>query len=297
MTADPQSEALVALAAEHGLDLDPATIEVEELGLDYRVAFGAAADGTRWVLRVPRRPEVAARIGDEAAVLDLVRPRLSVAVPDWRIRTSRLIAYPQLPGRPGLTLDPAGEPIWHVDPTSLGYARAFGAVVGELHRVDVGEARGAGLTVEDPDDVRRRWADQVARVAGSFTVAEPLRDRWRAWIEEDSYWPSWSVLTHGELYPAHVLVDGERPVGVLDWTTAKVSDPAVDLALHHMTAGQAAFAETLAAYERAGGRIWPRLAEHCAEIVAANPVGYGVYALETGDPQHRAGAQALLDPS
>ena len=37
------------------------------------------------------------------------------------------------------------------------------------------------------------------------------------------------------LYAAHVLVDGpSRIVGVLDWTTAKVGDPAVDFTYQHM---------------------------------------------------------------
>ncbi|MGO1510797.1 MAG: macrolide 2'-phosphotransferase [Actinomycetaceae bacterium] len=299
MTNDPQPMALVALAAEHGLDLHPDSIEVEEVGLDYRVAFGTVADGGRWVLRIPRRPDVAAKIDDEAAILDVVRPRLSVAVPDWRIRTERLIAYPELPGRPGVTVDPdAGEPVWHIEPTSLAYARGLGELIAELHRIDVEEARAGGMPVEAPDEVRRRWSENVERVAASFAVAPSLLSRWRAWIDDDSYWPAWSVVTHGELYPGHVLVDGaDRPVAVLDWTTASVADPATDLALQHMTAGEEGFAVTLESYERAGGRTWERVAEHCAEILAASPVGYGLYALTTDDPDHRAAAQSLLDPA
>ena len=301
MTGTPPADTvagLVELARRHGLDIDADSLRLEEIGLDYRVAFATANDGERWVLRVPRRPDVAERIADEAAVLDAVGPRLTVAVPDWRVRSAELVAYPQLPGEPGLTIDAAGEPVWRVDPTSTAYARAFGALVAELHGIDVEVARAAGMPVESPEQVRRRWSGQVDRVAEGFTVAPELLERWRSWLADDSFWPTWSVLTHGELYPAHVLVDAdERPTAVLDWTTAKVGDPGADLALHHMTAGTAAFAVTLEAYEASGGRTWPRLADHCAEIVAANPVGYGIYALETGDPTHRAAAQELLDPA
>ncbi|MGC5614577.1 macrolide 2'-phosphotransferase [Georgenia sp. Z1491] len=303
MTDDAQVPAgrdeLAALAAAHGLDIDPASLRIEEVGLDYRVAIGSTAAGESWVLRVPRRPDVAEGIAAEAAILDVVRPRLSVAVPDWRIRSTRLVAYPLLPGSPGLTVDPAtGEPVWHVDPTSRTYARAFGELLAELHGIDVDAAAAGGAVVETPDEVRTRRAGEVERVAGSFRVAPQLLERWRTWIGEDSFWPDRSVLTHGELYPAHVLVDeADRPTAVLDWTTAKVSDPGADLALHHATAGREAFAVTLEAYEDAGGRTWPRLADHCAEHMAASPVGYGIYALITGRPEHRAAAQELLDPA
>jgi macrolide phosphotransferase len=73
------------------------------------------------------------------------------------------------------------------------------------------------------------------------------------------------VCTLGELYPAHVLIDDEdRPSAVLDWTTAKVSDPGRDFAAQHMTAGPEAFAITVDTYEHAGwpapGRAWPTTA-------------------------------------
>ena len=71
------------------------------------MAFARGRDGVDWVLRIPRRPELAASIEAEARILAFLRPRLSVAVPEWRVRSSELIAYPRLPGAPGLTLDPA----------------------------------------------------------------------------------------------------------------------------------------------------------------------------------------------
>lgn len=47
---------LTELAAAHGLDIVPETIAVNDLGLDFRVAIAATADGQRWVLRIPQRP-------------------------------------------------------------------------------------------------------------------------------------------------------------------------------------------------------------------------------------------------
>lgn len=291
-------EPALALALRHGLELAPGTVRFEEAGLDYRVAFAAASrTGEQWVLRIPRRPDVAARVADERRVLDFVRPRLPVAVPDWRIAGPELVAYPLLPGRPGLTLDAAGQPVWHLDPASPEYARSLAEVVASLHRLDPAAAAAAGVPAETPDQVRRRWAADLERVLGEFDVAEEVVARWRAWLDDDGLWPRDTVLTHGELYPAHVLLDpGNRILSVLDWTTAGVGDPALDLMYQHLIAPPDAFAATVRAYEELTGRHELRLAARCEALVAAGPLNYALFALASGEPEHRATAAAQLRP-
>ncbi|WP_448070489.1 macrolide 2'-phosphotransferase [Georgenia yuyongxinii] len=295
-TGDPDLDDVVALAAHHGLEVDPHSLEVNEAGLDFRVVY-ARADEEDWVLRVPRRPDVVARIGPEAAALELVRDRIGAAVPDWRIQDPSLIAYPLLPGRPGMTIGPDGDLHWHVDLQSPRYADSFGELLAALHRIDVAEAQAAGLMVQGPDEVRAQWRADVATVSDAFDVAPVLLDRWQAWLDDDGLWPDFSVLTHGELYPAHVLLDEDEHItAVLDWTTAKVTDPGRDFALHQALSTPETFARTVAAYERAGGRTWSRLWDHSVELMAASPVGYALFALHTGAREHLALASIQLDP-
>src|SRR5699024_5016214 len=162
--------------------------------------------------------------------------------------------------------------------------------------IDTEQARTTGIDHHEPAEARAQWAQDIDRVADAFDVAPALLERWRAWVAEDSYWPDFSVLTHGEIYPAHTLVDGERVTAVLDWTTAAVGDPARDLQFQHSVSPPEAFEVLLDHYVRGGGRVWPRLGEHCTEMFAASPLGYGLYALETGDPDHREAAEAQLNP-
>ena len=286
--------AIAQLAASHDLAIDPASIRTNEAGLDYRVAFARTQDGADWVLRMPRRADVSTKIAEERRILDFVRPSLPVAIPDWRVCSEQLVAYPLLPGKPGLTLDESGAPVWHIDPASPAFARSLGKLIAALHRIDSRQAANAGLVVQSPSEVRAQWCDHIARVAAEFTVADALLQRWQAWLDDDSYWPTFSRFTHGELYPAHVLIDAdEQIVGVLDWTTAKVTDPAVDFAYQRAFAGPA-FELTVQAYVEEGGVVPPRLADHCTELFAAGPVLYGIYALTTGRPEHRAAAAAAL---
>lgn len=289
-------EELLALAADHDLDLLGDSLRTEEVGLDFRVAFARARDGQDWVLRIPRRPEVLPRAAVEGHLLAVVAPRLEVAIPDWRISTERLIAYPLLPGTPGLTVRADGTVDWHVDMASTEYARCLGAFIAQLHAVDAEAAAETGIPSRTPAQVRQDWRADLARVADGFEIAPALRERWETWLAEDSYWPDHSVLTHGEIYPGHTLVRGERLSAVLDWTTAAIGDPARDFMFHRVSAPPEAFDAALAAYADAGGILHPRLGEHSEEMFSASPLAYGLYALETGEREHREAAAAALDP-
>lgn len=294
-------EDVVALAAAHGLALTARGATVTEAGLDYRVVMADDDGDRRWVLRVPRRPDVAGGMAAELRILDLVAPVLAadgVAVPDWHVRSPELIAYPALPGAPGLTLSEAGEPVWHLDPANADYAARLGRLLARLHSIGHEDALAAGVEVRSPEQVRQGWRDDVARVSEAFTVAPALLGAWEEWLADDDCWPERTVMTHGEIYPAHVLLDsGGAVVGVLDWTTARVDDPARDLSAQVGAGGEDALAVTLDAYAAAGGHVHPGLARQAQHLWDASPIGYGLYALTTGAEQDRAAAGALLDPS
>lgn len=285
------------LAGRHGLDLDAASVRVEEAGLDYRVAFARDIDGAEWVLRIPRRPDVSAKLAEEQRILAFVAPRLSTAVPRWEVCSEELIAYRRLPGSPGLTLDGSGQPVWHVEPSSPEFAAALGRLIAELQALDIEAARTAGIPASSMSEIRTRWRADLERVGAEFEIASHLLASWQTWLDDDALWSERTAFTHGELYAAHVLIeDPSRIVGVLDWTTAKVGDPAADFTYQHMM-GPAAFDATVAAYLDAGGVPLPHLAERCAALAAAAPLVYGLFALQTRDPQHRAAAAALLLPA
>lgn len=287
---------IVQLAADHHLALDETSLRINEMGLDFRVAIARTLDGDDWVLRIPRRPDVMDRAAVEGELLRLVTPHLSVAVPQWRIHSADLIAYPLLPGEPGLELNPQGEPQWRVDVSAPAYAHSLGELAAELHAIDPAAAEATGVSVRSPAEVREAWRADIQRVSEHFEVAANLTARWEAWLGEDDYWPDFSVLTHGEIYPGHTLISEGRITGVLDWTTASVGDPAKDFMFHQATASPEAFDLTVARYVERGGRVWPALAAHCAEMFSASPVAYGLYALDTDDDAHHAAAAAQLNP-
>ncbi|MFD6856884.1 macrolide 2'-phosphotransferase [Rhodococcus sp. NPDC060090] len=289
-----------SLAAAHGLHLSAEDATVNEAGLDYRVVMASDDAGQRWVLRVPRRDDVSAGMATEMRILDLVSPVLaedSIAVPHWQIRAPELIAYPALPGAPGLTLTDTGEPVWHIDPASPDYARRLGHLLARLHSIGAQQAETAGVEVRSPAQVRESWRDDIDRVSAAFTVAPTLSRAWKAWLADDTCWPEVTVMTHGEIYPAHVLLDEDGSItGVLDWTTARVDDPARDLSAQYGAAGEDMLQATIDSYAAAGGQTHPGLAAQARHLWDASPIGYALYALTTGEASDLDAASAILDP-
>ena len=285
------------LARAHDLDITADSIVINELGLDFQVAIAEAVDGGSWVLRIPRRPDASARAAVEGRFLTAIAPHLSFAVPDWKIHSEDLIAYPLLPGTPGLTIDDDGAPQWHFDVESPEYTASLGSVLAELHTVDPAVVRDSGIPEFSHAELRQRKRDDIDRVAAEFEVAPALLRRWTAWLDDDSYWPTFTTVTHGEVYPAHQLMDGAVNRSILDWTTASIGDPARDFMFHHASVSASAFEATMARYEEAGGRVWPRFAEHCGELYSTSPVELGLFALQTEAPEYMAAARAQLNPA
>jgi len=184
-----------------------------------------------------------------------------------------------------------------MDPASPDYAARLGSLLACLNSLGAAEAGAAGVEVRSPERVRQAWRDDISRVSAEFTVARALSTAWQNWLEDDTCWPEETVMTHGEIYPAHILFDEHGVItGVLDWTTARVDDPARDLAAQYGAGGEEMLQVTLAAYEQAGGHVHPGMAAQARHLWEASPLGYAVYALTTGAERDRATAAAMLNP-
>ncbi|HBR6207060.1 TPA: Mph(A) family macrolide 2'-phosphotransferase [Klebsiella pneumoniae] len=292
-TADTSQ--LYALAARHGLKLH-GPLTVNELGLDYRIVIATVDDGRRWVLRIPRRAEVSAKVEPEARVLAMLKNRLPFAVPDWRVANAELVAYPMLEDSTAMVIQPGSSPPdWVVPQDSEVFAESFATALAALHAVPISAAVDAGMLIRTPTQARQKVADDVDRVRREFVVNDKRLHRWQRWLDDDSSWPDFSVVVHGDLYVGHVLIDNtERVSGMIDWSEARVDDPAIDMAAHLMVFGEEGLAKLLLTYEAAGGRVWPRLAHHIAERLAFGAVTYALFALDSGNEEYLAAAKAQL---
>lgn len=290
--------ALLALAQQHGLSLQPDSFTYNETGLDFQVIHALDTDGQPWILRLPRRPDVLPRAENERKVLQWLQGKLPVAVPDWQVYDTQLIAYTGLTGSPVANIDMEKKQyIWNLNPEQLpaAFTTSLGQAIAALHAQDAGAAAQAGLKVYQPEQVRENLKEKMLRVKKEIGVDDNLWRQWQAWLQDDGYWPLHSSLVHGDLQAAHILTDDAGHVtGFLDWTEAEVGDPATDFIAILASFGEDAMRQILQAYEQAGGQVWPRMVEHIQQRQAAYGVYIGLFVLDSGTDEYLPMARQSL---
>ncbi|WP_276736329.1 macrolide 2'-phosphotransferase MphK [Bacillus sp. (in: firmicutes)] len=281
---------IVGLARSQGLAVHSENAKLNETGMDFQVVFAEDDTGLPWVLRKPRRSDVVERAASEGRTLAFLRTVLTADVPDWRIHTPELIAYPMLKGTPAAGIDlEQKQYVWNMDhqPPSDDFVRTLADILAELHGTDQISAGQSGIEVIRPEDFRQMTADSMVDVKNKLGVSTTLWERWQKWIDDDAYWPGFSSLIHGDLHPPHILIDQNRRVtGLLDWTEAKVADPAKDFVLYQTIFGEKETARLLEYYDQAGGRKWAKMQEHISEMQAAYPLEVAKFALQTQQEEH-----------
>ncbi len=289
------NESILKLASEHNLLLHP-ELELNEMGADFLVAFARDNKDKKWVLRIPRRDDLAERIELESRILKLVAKHLSVAVPDWQIQTDKLIAYPLLEALPVLTYDPTTYAVhWNMDKQSTLYTPALAKVLVELHSITEQEAKLAGVKILSPEDMRQEVKDKIDLVKKEMGMSKELETRWNTWVDNDALWPDFGTFVHGDLYAGHVLAEKDGTIrGIIDWSEGHISDPAIDFAGHTAVFGEESTKQLIQEYEALGGKTWNTLLQQAIERQASSPLNYAAFAIKTNSEVHLEAARGQV---
>lgn len=288
-------EEVKALAEKHGLQISEDLV-FNEMGLDFQIAFAADQDGARWVLRIPRRPNMFPQIEHEAKILSLVKKRLRILVPDWKIVSPELIAYPLLPDQPAISFDPATYEIhWNIDRESKNFIVSLAQILVDLHGTPLSEVEKIGLKSMSALEAWKKLDEDTERVKRELGMSSSLERRLRAWIDNDKQWPGFSVFVHGDLYAGHILAKKDGCItGMIDWSEVAMSDPAIDFTGHLAVFGEESLKALINEYEKAGGRTWDRMLDQVKERHFASFLKFAVFALDSGLDEHIATAKRQL---
>ena len=283
------------LAERNGLILSD-EMSFNEMGIDFKVGFATDKDGKKWLLRIPRRVDLGEQIANEKRILHLVSKYLSVQVPDWRIANEELVAYPLLDGKPALTYNAETyEVTWNMNKDSELYIPSLAKALIELHSIPKQEVLHSGLKVSTSEQARNEITERLLFVKSELGISAELENRYQKWVDNDALWPNFTKFIHGDLYAGHTLTHNNGEVcGIIDWSTAQVSDIAQDFSGHVAVFGDESLKALILEYEEQGGEVWDKLFEQAVERAAAAPLAYGYFALETQDEIHLSAAKLQL---
>jgi aminoglycoside phosphotransferase (APT) family kinase protein len=231
--------------------LDPAGVRYFGEGSDSWVYSTVDNTGARWLLRFPKRAQVALCLQRELALLPELAPLLPLAVPRFDLvggagqgYPHRFAGYRCLPGVPALQIPDEDH-----DLRRLG--EELGGFLAALHAFPPARAATLGIGADNDDsaDVEAAYARALIRQHGGLPEADLAR------VEAALAIPgppaAETVVVHTDFYPEHLLVEVGAVVGVIDWGDVALGDPAVDLAGLWYWQGERLLEEGLGAYARA----------------------------------------------
>ena len=188
------------------------------------------AVGEEWVFRFPRKEIIVPFLETEIAVLPALAPLLPVPIPvpqhigvpsdafPWPFFGARMLPGVELSDGPTVSRE--------------RLAPQLGRLLRALHGCDVLDE----LRERLPENWTRR-ADMAARVPLTVEKLAAIDGLWHApervhtLLEEALALPppEPAAVCHGDLHFRHVLVDGDRVSGLIDWIDLCRGDPALDL--------------------------------------------------------------------
>ena len=231
------------------------TIEVRGIltpisGGYYAKIYGVEFDNAPWeldrplVLRVmPDANHAAHEIAIQRAVADQGYPAPAVRLADPTQATL---------GRPYMLMDRAlGEPLL----ANLSLAKAItmlprilatlpkilATALVELHQLDPAPVRNALAATGIPKPEGTPSLLEPLLTSPGIAHVERLRGAVE-WLRENQPLVGSAVVCHGDLHPLNILADGTEVKAIIDWTGARLADPAFDVACTAVLVAQAPLA-------------------------------------------------------
>jgi len=214
-------------AAYPRLQFDRARLDLDGLVNDVVILDEA------WVFRFPKDDWAREVLQHEARVLALARRRVSLPLPELELHPS-FAAYRMIPGRALFREDIFSRS----EPEQEALAEVLGTFLRELHSISAAEAAQYEIGPSGAARTLDHWRELYTRVEQELFPLlmahqrQWVRRRFAPVLEGELSLEHTPVLVHGDLGQYHLLYDPQanRLNGVIDFGTAGLGDPAVDLA-------------------------------------------------------------------
>jgi aminoglycoside phosphotransferase (APT) family kinase protein len=262
-------DSLAAWLDSEGLEPGQPLVVEPLTGGSSNAMFVVARGGARWVLRRPTR--VAVDRANEGMRREF---RILAALAGTDVPHPEVVALCDDPGVLGCTFY-LMERVQGVNPfplpavfeTDQGRAEVAYSMVEALARLHSVDWLAAGIgDLGRPEGFHQRQVDRWSRQLASYEGRElPGLEKVMAWLESNLPDDGTATIMHGDYHMLNVLIAPEPPgrvVAILDWETATIGDPLLDLA---------GFCEVWTPV--AGGIGWPTRAELVGRYATVRGLG------------------------
>lgn len=287
------SYALAALAAAAVPGLVPARTALIATPLeDLDVAGVVGEDGRRVLVTSPASTAAGIRLERDLRVADhLTGTPLQAVIPP-------VLGYVKLTegGRAAVTEAPVGVPLMLSDlAASRDLARSLGKVLAQIHTVPryAGEAAGVECFTAEALLAEHRRRVRLAQEGDHLPAA--LSQRWEGLLADEDLWDFTPQFIHGDLSEESLFRSGDRISAVRDWSSARVADPATDLAWLIPSLEPEQFDELYSAYrEELPTSTHPRLVERAQALGEFAVVEWLLHGLDVEDADIVADARGMI---
>ena len=210
----------------------------------------------RWIFRFPKRADVERRLMAELSILPDLKQHLPLPIPDYRFIGAPCEAFPYIFAGYEKIRGVRAADVVLTDASRAGLAQALGQFLSQLHAFPADAALKAGVPSAGwyvSEAACHKGARKLLRAA-SKAIPRAIARRCARFLDDPRAVPGGNgnraVLVHQDLSPDHILLnpDDLSVAGIIDWTSAAVTDPAADFPWLWMWLGDSFVREVLAHY-------------------------------------------------
>ena len=284
---------LAALAAAAVPGLNPVrTTSVATPVEDLDVAGVIGENDRRVMVMSPSSTASGVRLERDLRVADaLSGTPLHVAIPP-------VLGFVKLPegGRAAVIQAPVGRPLMlDVLSASPELARSLGVILARIHTVPRYAGEAAGVESFTTESLHLQLRERIDRVREGGHLPAAVAQRWEALLEDAELWDFTPQFIHGDLSEESLFHSEDQVSAVRDWSSAKVADPANDLAWLISSLDPELFDELYAAYrEELPTSTHPRLVERAQALGEFAVAEWLLHGLDTGDETITSDARGMI---
>ena len=264
--------------------------ELENYQPEVRTQVLTTDEGRQVLLKSPRTVSAATSIGTEVRALRVLKPvslpfKISSLLGESSPKAiNKIFLFDYVSGR-NLSL----ESLRPEDPLVAATALA----IAKIHSIPTSLVSDAGLPEYQPAQSVRERVAEFDRAMDTGKIHRDLLERWQQALLDINLFRYQPTVVHGNLDSEYLLIEGDEVVGVTDWASLSVDDPAVDIAAIFAEASEEVAAAITLAYEgylRTDKNLRQRATLYSELAVAT----FLLSAIESGNDEEIAQADEML---